>query len=131
MDCGGDSERLWHPAPQKEWSAAERWSSSGARGDGRARWRRWRLRATSGDDTAGGEAGTATTNGTVEVLKCPYANLYGITKPTKAQMMAVGERERSSSDVEADAKRVEEKLLSATPPAQDFDHGRADLDPTG
>ena len=74
------------------------------------------------DDTADGEAGTATPNGTVEVLKCLYANLYGITKPTKAQMMAVGERERSSSDVEADAKRVEveEKLLSATPPAQDF-----------
>jgi hypothetical protein len=73
-----------------------------------------------GDDTAGGEAGTASTNGTAEVLKCLYADLYGTTKPTKAQMMAVGERSRSLSDVEADAKLAEDKLLSATPPAQDF-----------
>ena len=73
-----------------------------------------------GESRRGGEAGTASPNGTAEVLKCLYADLYGTMKPAKAQMMAVGERERSSSDVEADAKRVEEKLLSATPPAQDF-----------
>ena len=72
------------------------------------------------DDAADVKAGTATSNGTAEVLKCLYADLYGTTKPTKAQMMVVGERERSSSEVEADAKRVEEELPSATPPAQDF-----------
>ena len=37
------------------------------------------------DDTADGEAGTATPNCTAEVLKCIYVDLYGTTKPTKAQ----------------------------------------------
>ena len=69
---------------------------------------------------ADGEAGKPSPNGTTEVPKCLYADLYGNVKPTKAQMMVVGERERSSSEVEADAKRVEEQLLSATPSAQDF-----------
>ena len=58
--------------------------------------------------------------GTADVLKCLYANLYGNEKPTKAQMMAGGERERTSSEIEADAQRVEEKLLTATPSPQDF-----------
>ena len=72
------------------------------------------------DGAVDGEAGKASPNGTAEVLKCLYADLYGNAKPTKAQMMVVGERERSSSEVEADAKRVKEQLLSATPSAQDF-----------
>ena len=72
------------------------------------------------DDAPDGEARTAAPNGTAEVLKCLYADLYVTTKPAKAQMMAAGERERSSSEVEADAGRVEEELLSAKPPAQDF-----------
>ena len=49
-----------------------------------------------------------------------YADLCGTTKPTKSQMMATDESERSSDEAETDAKRVEEELLSATPPAQDF-----------
>ena len=72
------------------------------------------------DDEEYGEDGKPHPYGTAEVLKCLYADFYGTTKPTKAQTMAVGEHERSPSEVEADAKRVEEELLSATPPAQDF-----------
>ena len=72
------------------------------------------------DDAADREAGKLSPNGTVEVLKYLYADLYGNVKPTKAQMVVEGERERTSSEIEADAKRVEEQLLNATPSAQDF-----------
>ena len=72
------------------------------------------------DDTADGDTGTVNPNGTAEMMQCLYADFYGNTKPTKAQMMATVERARSSTEVEADAKRVEEELLGATPPPQDF-----------
>ena len=72
------------------------------------------------DDAAYGEDGKPHPYGTAEVLKCLYADLYGNVKSTTAQMMVEGERERSSSEIEADAKRVEEKLLTATPSPQDF-----------
>ena len=49
-----------------------------------------------------------------------YANLVANKKPTKAQMTAEGERVRTSSETEADAQRVEERLLTSTPPPQDF-----------
>ena len=54
------------------------------------------------------------------VLKCLYGNLFGNAKPTKAQMMGGGARERTSSEIEGDAQRVEEQLLALTPPPQDF-----------
>ena len=72
------------------------------------------------DDEAVGEAGKPSPNGTAGVLKCLYADLYGTVKPTKAQMMVVGERERTPSGIEADAKCVEEQLLNTTPSPQDF-----------
>ena len=72
------------------------------------------------DDAAVGEDGKPSPNGTAEVLKCLCADLYGTVKPTKAQMMVVGERGRSPSEIEADAKRVEEQLLNTTPSPQDF-----------
>ena len=72
------------------------------------------------DDEEYGEDGRPHPHGTAEVLKCLYANLCGNVKPMKAQMMAEGERERTSSEIEADAQRVEEKLLAATPSPQDF-----------
>ena len=67
-----------------------------------------------------GEDGKPHPYGTAEVLKCLYADLYGNVKPTTTQMMVEGERERSPSEIEADAKRVEEKLLTATLSPQDF-----------
>ena len=73
-----------------------------------------------GDDTANGETGTVNPNGTAEMLQCLYEDLYGITKPTKAQVTATGERERPPAEVETDVKRAEEELLGATPPPQDF-----------
>ena len=45
------------------------------------------------------------------MLQCLYSDLYRNSAPAKAQMMATGESEQSSADVEADAKRVEEELL--------------------
>ena len=81
-------------------------------------------------ETADGEAGTATPHGTAKMLQCLYSDLYGNPASTKAQLMARGESERSPAHVEADAKRVEAELLGS-PPSQDFDHGRSNLDPTG
>ena len=72
------------------------------------------------DDAEYGEDGMSHPHGTAEVLKCLYADLYGNVEPTTAQMMVEGERERSPSEIEADAKRVEEKLLTATLSPQDF-----------
>ena len=72
------------------------------------------------DGEEAGEDGQPNPHGTAEALKCLYANLYGNEKPTKAQMMAEGERVRMSSEVEADAERVEERLLTSTPSPQDF-----------
>ena len=72
------------------------------------------------DDEKVGKDGQPRPYGTADALKCLYADLYGNVKPTKAQMMAGGERERTSSEIEADTQRVEEKLLTATPSPQDF-----------
>ena len=72
------------------------------------------------DDEDDGEDGQPHPYGTAKVLKCLYANLYGNVKPTKAQMMVEGERERTSSEIEADAQRVKERVLTSTPPPQDF-----------
>ena len=58
------------------------------------------------DDEEDGEDGQPHPYGTAEVLQCLYANLYGNVKPTKAQMTAEGERERTSLEMEADAQRV-------------------------
>ena len=72
------------------------------------------------DDEEDGEDGQSHPYGTAEVVKCLYADLNGNVKPTEAQMMVEGGRERTSAEVEADAQRVEEKLLIATPSPQDF-----------
>ena len=64
--------------------------------------------------------GQLSPHGTAEVLKSLYGNLFGNAKPTKAQMMGGGARERTPSEIEGDAQRVEEQLLASTPPTQDF-----------
>ena len=71
-------------------------------------------------ETVDGEVRTVTPHVTTEMLQCLYEDLYGITKPTKAQVTATGERERPPAEVETDVKRAEEELLGATPPPQDF-----------
>ena len=72
------------------------------------------------DDVDAGEDGQLNPHGTAEVLQCLYENLCGNEKPTKAQMTVGGARERTSSEIEEDAQRVEEQLLALTPPPQDF-----------
>ena len=62
-------------------------------------------------ETVDGKVGKATPHGTAKMLQCLYSELYGNSAPTKAQMMATRESERSSADAEADAKRVEAELL--------------------
>ena len=62
-------------------------------------------------ETVDGEVRTVTPHVTTEMLQCLYSDLYGNSAPTKAQMMATGESERSPADAEADAKRVEAELL--------------------
>ena len=74
----------------------------------------------SHNDEEDGEGGESHLYGTAEILKCLYANLHGNVKPTKAQMMVEDGCERTSSEIEADAQRVEEQLLTATPSPQDF-----------
>ena len=64
--------------------------------------------------------GQLSSHGTATVLKCLYGNLFGNAKPTKVQMTGGGARERTSSEIEGDAQRVEEQLLALTPPPQDF-----------
>ena len=58
-----------------------------------------------------GEDGKVGLRGTATMLRCRYSELYGNSSPTKAQMMATEESERSSADAEVDAKRVKEELL--------------------
>jgi len=53
-------------------------------------------------------------------MKSLYGNLFGNANPTKAQMMDGGARERTPSEVEADAQRFEEQLLAPAPSTQDF-----------
>ena len=53
-------------------------------------------------------------------MKSLYENLFGNAKPTKAQMTGGGARERTPSEVESDAQRLEEQLLDSTPSTQDF-----------
>ena len=67
-----------------------------------------------------GTNGQPSAHGTAEALKCLYGNLLGNGKPTQAQMMGGGARERTSLEIEGDAQRVEEQLLASTPPPQDF-----------
>ena len=59
-------------------------------------------------------------HGTATVMKSLYENLFGNAKPTKAQMTGGGARERTPSEVESDAQRLEEHLLASTPSTQDF-----------
>ena len=72
------------------------------------------------DDVEDGQDGQPNLHGTAEVVKCLYAKLFGNEKPTKPQMMAEGERATTSSEIEEDAQRVEERLLISTPSPQDF-----------
>ena len=65
------------------------------------------------------------------MMQCLYTELYGNPAPSKAQMMATGESERSPELVEADAKRVETELLVSPHRLRIFDHGRSNLDPAG
>ena len=67
-----------------------------------------------------GKDGQPSPHGTAEVLKCLYGNLFGNEKPAKAQTMEGGARERTPSETEGDALRVEEQLLDSAPPPQDF-----------
>ena len=64
--------------------------------------------------------GQPSPHGTATVMKSLYENLFGNAKPTKAQMTGGGASERTPSEVESDARRLEEQLLDSTPPAQDF-----------
>ena len=59
-------------------------------------------------------------HGTATVMKSLYENLFGNANPAKAQMKGGGARERSPSEVESDAQRIEEQLLDSTPSTQDF-----------
>ena len=59
-------------------------------------------------------------HGTAEMHKCLYENLVSNAKPTMAQVADGGARERTSSEIEGDAQRVEEQLLAFTPLPQDF-----------
>ena len=72
------------------------------------------------DEVDDGKGGQRNPRGTAEMLQCFYENLFGNEKPTKAQVTVEGARERTSSEIEEDAQRVEEQLLSLTPPPQDF-----------
>ena len=69
------------------------------------------------DDEASGQTSA---HGTATVMKSLYENLFGNANPTKAQIMGGGASERTPSEVESDARRLEEQLLDSTPPAQDF-----------
>ena len=69
------------------------------------------------DDEASGQTSA---HGTATVMKSLYENLFGNAKPTKAQIMGGSASERTPSEVESDARRLEEQLLDSTPPAQDF-----------
>jgi hypothetical protein len=64
--------------------------------------------------------GQTSTHGTATVMKSLYENLFGNANPTKAQIMGGSASERTPSEVESDARRLEEQLLDSTPPAQDF-----------
>ena len=72
------------------------------------------------DDEEAEEDGQDRAHGIADVLKCSYEDLHGIEKPTEAQMAVGGECERTAAEVEADAQRLEEQLLTVTPPSQDF-----------
>ena len=72
------------------------------------------------DDKEAGKDGQPNLHGTAEVLKCLYPNFVTNKTPAKASMTAKGARERTSSEIEEDAQRVEERLLASTPPPQDF-----------
>ena len=131
VDCGGDPDRRWLPAPQERGGLPPNHGAPSLpeEMDG--------LDDDDDDDThrngeaVDGEDAKVSSHGTAKVLQCLYSELYGNPSPTKAQMMATGECERSSADTEADAKRVEEELLVSHHRFRIFDHGRAYLDPTG
>ena len=67
-----------------------------------------------------GKDGQPNLHGTAKVMKCLYANLVANKAPAKASMTAEGTRERTSSEIEEDAQRAEERLLASTPPPQNF-----------
>ena len=69
------------------------------------------------DDEATGQTSA---HGTATVMKSLYENLFGNAKPTKAQIMDGSASEHAPSEVESDARRLEEQLLDSTPPPQDF-----------
>ena len=72
------------------------------------------------DDEDAGMDGQPSLHGTAEVMKCLYANLIVNKTPTKALMTAEGTRERTSSEIEEDAQRVDERLPASIPLPQDF-----------
>ena len=65
-------------------------------------------------------SGQTSAHGTATVMKSLYENLFGNAKPTKAQTTGGGASERTPSEVESDARRLEEQLLASTPSTQDF-----------
>ena len=67
-----------------------------------------------------GVSDQANEHGTATVMKSLYENLFGNADPAKAQMKGGGARERSPSEAESDAQRIEEQLLDSTPSTQDF-----------
>ena len=60
------------------------------------------------------------THGTAVVLRCTYDDLHGTETLTEAQLAVGGERERTAAEVEVDAQRLEERLLTVVPSSQDF-----------
>ena len=120
MSAGGSPPRKKYLPPGK--GAPPRPEDDGRLSDGDGDTRR-------DDEPADGGAGTVTAHGTATMMQCLYTDLYGNPAPSKAQMMATGESERSPALVEADAKRVETELSPHRPWI--FYHGRSDLDPEG
>ena len=67
-----------------------------------------------------GKDGQPNLHGTATLMKCLYAHLVANKPSAKALSMAEGTRERTPSEIEEDARRVEERLLASTPSPQDF-----------
>ena len=67
-----------------------------------------------------GKNGQPNLHKTATLMECLYAHLVANKPPAKAPLTAEGTRERTSSEIEEDARRVEERLLASTPSPQDF-----------
>ena len=104
MSAGGSPPRKKGLPPGK--GAPPRPEDAGGLSDGDDDTRR-------DDESVDGGTETVTAHGTAPMMQCMYTEFYGNPAPSKAQMVATGESERSPALVEADAKRVKTELLGA------------------